>query len=130
MRQSDDVAGTRSTPGARFDRARFDRGTWAALLVLGLGFGALFGGIVGALIAAVGIAIVAWRGPRWVVGCSLACLLVAAVATVTEASLSAEYDDFGHGRPIAAEMARAAGILAMVAVIAFARRERRQPDAP
>lgn len=100
------------------------------LIVLGLGFGALFGGVVGALTAAVGIAIVAWRGPRWVVGCSLGCLLVAAVATVTEASLSIHYDDFGHGRPIAAEAARAAGILAMVAVIAFAQRERRPPEAP
>jgi hypothetical protein len=94
------------------------------VVILGLAFGALFGGFVGAAVAAIGIGIVWWRGPRTTVGIAIACLVVSALAAVTETGLPDNYDNFGLDRPIAAQAARAAGILAMVALIAFARRER------
>jgi Alpha-(1->3)-arabinofuranosyltransferase len=94
------------------------------VLAFALAFGLLFGGLEGLLIAAGGVLLTAWRGPRLVIGASAACLAAAVVLVLTEASLTTVYDSFAVDRPIAAAAARAAGILAMVAILAFAERER------
>ena len=84
-----------------------------------------FAGVVGIVAATVGLALIAVVGPRWVAAAGLAGLAGAAVATVTETQLSRAYgSDFAVNRPIAAEMARVAGILVLVALVGFVRRER------
>jgi hypothetical protein len=112
-------------------RRRFVRrypwaGYGATAAVLG-GLAWFFGGIIGLLAAAIGLAIAAILGPRWVGAAAFGSMVIAALATVLEEEISNSYGiTFARDRPIASNSALAAGVLALVAVVTFAAREREQ----
>ena len=95
-----------------------------ALVAAGVGVA----GWVGAAAALAGLAIARWRGYRSVAAAALLALAVAALLTVIEAPATGEARDylfdFAIDRPLAAEAGRVAGVLAMVAVLLAAVRER------
>jgi hypothetical protein len=88
----------------------------------------LIGGPIGGVAAIAGLAIAAWWGYRAVAAGALLALGVAAVLTVIEAPTTGEAADylfdFAIDRPLAAQAGRIAGVLAVVAVVLAAVRER------
>src|SRR5262245_25340045 len=95
---------------------------------LALAFGLAFGGIEGLVTAVAGVGITRWLGPRWTIAAALVALSIATVALFVEAPLVDLYDMFAAGRPITAAAARCSGILAMTAVLEFARRARARSE--
>jgi hypothetical protein len=95
-----------------------------AVLVLGLAW--LFAGTAGLVVGVAGLTLASLTTPRWVAAAALAALVVAALATVLQATPTEAYDaHFASRRPVAAQAARAAGILALVAIALSAVDERR-----
>lgn len=98
----------------------------AAVALVVAGF--VIGGAVGGLAAIAGLAIAAWWGYRAVAAGALLALGVAAVLTLIEAPATGEAGDylfdFALDRPLAAQAGRVAGVLALVAVVLAAVRER------
>jgi cbb3-type cytochrome oxidase subunit 3 len=105
---------------------------WArrsALAVVVLAVAWFFAGITGLIAAAVGLVVAALLNPRWVAAAAFGSLIIAAVATVLEVQPTGSYDvTFARDRPIASQSALVAGVLAFVAVVAFAIRERTKQE--
>jgi hypothetical protein len=84
-----------------------------------------FAGLLGLAAAVAALLVATRRGPRWVAGGAFASLVVAAVASVLQGDLDESYTIlFPRDRPIATSAALVAAVLAFVAVVAFAYRER------
>jgi hypothetical protein len=81
-----------------------------------------FAGLVGIVVALVGLGINELVGPRWVATGAAGALAVAAIATLLES----DEHDFGVSsqRPMAGEAGRVAAVLLLGALSAFVARER------
>jgi MFS family permease len=90
--------------------------------------GLLIGGPIGGITALVALGLARWRGYRAVALAALIVLVIAAVLTVVEAPATGDARDylfdFALDRPLAAEAGRIAGVLALVAAVLAAARER------
>jgi len=95
---------------------------FGVLAVVGIAW--LFAGLTGVLASAVELVIYRFAGPRWAAAAALAALIVAALATVLEAPTASAALSFAVQRPVASEAGRIAGVLAFVAVVTAAVRER------
>ena len=94
---------------------------WAVVLA---GAGLLLGGVPGLVVALLGVTAGARHGGGRVARAAFVLLVLAAVATTVEAGSVALGVAFVDQRPVAAAAARAAGILALVALVTSARTER------
>ena len=102
-----------------------------------VGVGWFVGGPIGLIVAALALAIALWRGPRFVAGLAFLALLATAALTAVEAPTGqgARGVSFAINRPVASEIGRIAGVLALVSIgvaIAGERaadpRDEREPD--
>jgi len=98
--------------GGRFSPAR------GVGLVAIVAVGWFVGGPIGLIVAALALAIALWRGPRFVAGLAFVALLATAVLTAVEAPTGqgARGVSFVIGRPVASEIGRIAGVLALVSI--------------
>ena len=91
--------------------------------------GFFLGGVPGFVIAGLGQAAARRYGPRAPAACALGALVVAAIATATRTwSTGSVLFNFPKDHRLAAEAARAAGVLLMVALIGFIQQERTRPS--
>jgi hypothetical protein len=104
-----------------------------ALIALVLVLAWFLAGVTGLIAGTAGVALAALKTPRWVAAAAFAALVVAAAATVFEAGPTETYNaHFASRRPVASEVARVAGILALVAIVGSSvdERSRLAPHSP
>ena len=85
-----------------------------------------FAGLLGLVVAAIGLGLCEIVGPRWVAASAAAALVVAALATLLESS--AVNIAFTAQRPFASDAGEVAAVLALSALSAFVANERAAPD--
>jgi hypothetical protein len=92
----------------------------------------LFAGLVGIVVASVGMVIAWLRGPRWVAAAAFVALLAAAIGTVVVpmGETAGAANSFASDRAFAAEAARVAGLLTLVSIVGFALEERNRAGEP
>jgi hypothetical protein len=95
-------------------------------LVAIIGAGWFVGGPIGFVVAALALALALWRGPRFVAGLAFVALLATAVLTAVEAPTGPGARGIGFvvNRPVASEVGRIAGVLALASIGVAVARER------